>query len=159
MKESYSALGSESILIPRRSPEERKKNFIIATNKKIKEYMKNGGVGDLDLEGTPITSLPEGLIVGGDLDLYKTSITSLPKGLKVGGYLDLYGTFITSLSEGLTVGSWLDLSKTPLSKKNSSKELKRMAPGVKGHIILRNESQKNWAWVYLDGSATISYTV
>jgi hypothetical protein len=40
----------------------------------------------------------------GDLYLeYCTGITSLPDGLTVGGYLDLHGTRITSLPEGLTV--------------------------------------------------------
>ena len=63
------------ILIPRRSPEERSKNFLIATQKKIQQYIKDGGKGGLNLAGTPITSLPQGLIVGGDLDLYNTPIS------------------------------------------------------------------------------------
>ncbi len=69
--------------------------------------------GSLDLYGTPITALPEGLTVGGSLDLYGTPITSLPEGLTVGGYLDLRGTSITSLPEGLTVGGnfYYDASK------------------------------------------------
>ena len=65
--------------------------------------------GCLDLRGTGITSLPEGLVVGGDLYLRGTGITSLPEGLTVGGGLDLYGTGITSLPEGLTVGRFLYL--------------------------------------------------
>ena len=52
--------------------------------------------GSLDLRGTGITSLPEGLAVGGSLDLRGTGITSLPEGLAVGGSLDLEGTGITS---------------------------------------------------------------
>lgn len=39
--------------------------------------------GDLVLEGAPITSLPEGLTVGGDLYLGRTQITSLHTYLKV----------------------------------------------------------------------------
>jgi hypothetical protein len=65
--------------------------------------------GSLDLRGTGITSLPDGLTVGGYLDLRGTGITSLPDGLTVGGYLDLEGTGITSLPDGLTVGGSLDL--------------------------------------------------
>ena len=86
--------------------------------------------GDLDLRGTGITSLPEGLVVGGSLDLYGTGITSLPEGLAVGGslYLEnctgitslpddlavggnlyLRDTCITSLPDGLTVGGTIDL--------------------------------------------------
>ena len=106
---------NESLLIPRRSKEEREKNYKIALNKKIQEYIKNGSKGDLDLAETPITSLPEGLTVGGSLVLSDTPITSLPKGLKVGGDLDLSDTPITSLPEGLKVGGDLDLSYTPIT--------------------------------------------
>ena len=72
--------------------------------------------GDLDLEGTNITSLPDGLTVGGYLDLRGTNITSLPDGLTVGGNLNLYGTNITSLPDGLTVGGYLDLGGTKIKK-------------------------------------------
>ena len=66
--------------------------------------------GDLDLENCiGITSLPEGLVVGGFLYLRGTGITSLPEGLIVGGSLDLRGTGITSLPDGLTVGGGLNL--------------------------------------------------
>ncbi|MCW2473388.1 hypothetical protein [Candidatus Symbiopectobacterium sp. NZEC151] len=66
--------------------------------------------GDLSLLGrTDITSLPEGLSVGGSLDLEGTGITSLPEGLpeglSVGGSLYLRGTGITSLPEGLSCES------------------------------------------------------
>ena len=60
------------------------------TLEQLKEMMDENG-GDLDLRGTSITSLPEGLTVGGWLYLRGTSITSLPVGLTVGGYLDLSG--------------------------------------------------------------------
>ena len=53
--------------------------------------------------------------IGGSLDLSGTQITSLPDGLTVGGYLDLRGTQITSLPDGLTVGGSLDLSGTQWS--------------------------------------------
>ena len=39
----------EKILIPRRSPEERRKNWIIALQKQIQKYMKDGGEGNLYL--------------------------------------------------------------------------------------------------------------
>ena len=64
------------------------------TLEKAKELMENNG-GSLDLSGTGITSLPEGLTVGGSLYLRGTGITSLPEGLTVGGWLDLRGTGIT----------------------------------------------------------------
>ena len=43
------------ILVPRRSPEERSKNYIIATQKKIQQYMKDGSKGDLNLRNTPLS--------------------------------------------------------------------------------------------------------
>ena len=66
--------------------------------------------GNLDLRGTYITSLPDGLVVDGSLYLENCKgITSLPEGLVVGGILDLCGTYITSLPDGLVVGGSLDL--------------------------------------------------
>ena len=127
--------GISKILVPRRSPEERQKNYLIATQKKIQQHIKDGGKGDLDLSNTPIQSLPDGLEVGGDLDLSNTPIQSLPDGLEVGGDLnlnncknlkslpdglevggdlDLEGTPIQSLPNGLKVGGYLSLSNTPI---------------------------------------------
>jgi hypothetical protein len=63
------------ILVPRRSKEERQKNYIIATQKKVQQYIKDGGKGNLDLRNTPITSLPDNLKVGRGLDLYNTPIS------------------------------------------------------------------------------------
>ena len=81
--------------------------------------------GSLDLRGTGITSLPEGLTVGGSLYLRGTGITSLPEGLTVGGYLDLEGcTGITSLPEGLTVGGSLYLRGTGITNSTDYKKLK-----------------------------------
>ena len=68
----------------------------------------------LDLSGTSIKELPEGLTVGGYLDLHGTPIKALPEGLTVGGSLYLYGTPIKELPEGLTVGCDLDLHCTPI---------------------------------------------
>ena len=58
--------------------------------------------GDLDLRGTGITALPEGLTVGGALDLGGTGITALPEGLTVGGSLYLRGTGITALPASIS---------------------------------------------------------
>ena len=41
--------------------------------------------GDLNLEGTAITELPDNLTVRGDLYLERTAITKLPKSMKVKG--------------------------------------------------------------------------
>jgi hypothetical protein len=115
LKEENSKLGK--VLVPRRSPEERAKNFLIATNKKVQEYIKNGSQGDLDLSNTPITSLPDNLTrVGGSLILRRTKITSLPDNLtKIKGSLYLDDTPITSLPKNLTVGGFLFLTDAPIT--------------------------------------------
>ena len=100
------------ILVPRRSPEERSKNYMITIQKKIQQYMKNKDSSDLDLSNTPITSLPQGLEVGGYLNLEYSSITSLPQNLKVWGNLILTNTKITSLPDGLKVRGNLYLRNT-----------------------------------------------
>jgi len=129
-------LKDKKILVPRRSKEERGKNYQIALQKKVQQYMKDGGKGDLDLNSTPITSLPSGLSVGGDLDLNSTPITSLPSGLSVGGSLYLYGTPIASLPSGLSVGGNLSLYRTPLSKSHTEEQIRQMVPGINGHIYM-----------------------
>jgi hypothetical protein len=144
------------ILVPIRSKEERQKNYLIAIQKKIQQYINGGSKKDLDLYNTPITSLPNNLKVGGNLDLYNTKITSLPNNLqvgrglylyntpitslpnnlKVGGNLDLNNTKITSLPNNLQVGGNLYLYNTPISKKYTKEQIKQMAPGVKGDISI-----------------------
>ena len=104
--------------------------------KRIREYIKGGSKGNLDLSNlnekvklpdnftvggnlylgnTQITSLPDNLTVGGDLDLENTQITSLPNNLTVGGYLDLRNTQITSLPDNLNVGGNLYLNHTQIT--------------------------------------------
>jgi hypothetical protein len=58
---------------------------------------------ELNLKGTSITSLPQGLRVWGSLNLSNTYITSLPQGLVIRGDLDLEGTPVTSLPQDLVV--------------------------------------------------------
>ena len=106
------------------------------TLKKITDYVRGGSKGDLDLFGTPIQSLPDGLKVGGSLYLGGTPIQSLPPGLKVGGYLNLKHTPIQSLSPDLEVEGDLFLGGTLISKRYTKKEIRKMVPGVKGNIYL-----------------------
>ena len=107
------------ILIPRRSKEERQKNYLISIQKKIQQYMKDGSNGDLSLANTPITSLPDNLQVGKNLNLANTKIASLPNNLKVGGDLNLENTKITSLPNDLQVGGYLNLRNTPISQNHT----------------------------------------
>jgi hypothetical protein len=108
---------------------------------------------DLDLSYTRITSLPDGIRVGGDLNLRRSSITSLPDGLQVGGSLSLHDTPITSLPAdiqvgrglylrdssiaslppGLRVGGDLSLWGTPITSLPADME-------VGGNLILRDSS-------------------
>ncbi len=62
---------------------------------RIPTELREKKCGDLDLRGTGITSLPEGLTVGGNLYLRGTGITSLPEGLTVGGDLYLEGCMVS----------------------------------------------------------------
>jgi hypothetical protein len=145
----------ESKLVPLRS-KERKDANIERINKIIQDYIDGGSKGNLNLRNTLLTSLPQGLEVGGDLWLSYTKISSLPQGLKVGGglslsntpiqslpdtlkvggNLDLSRTPITSLPQGLEVGGYLYLNGTPLSKTHTEEQIKQMCPGVKGKIYL-----------------------
>ena len=128
-------LKETQILVPRRSPEERQKKYLTATQKKIQQYIKDGSQGDLDLNNTPIQSLPDGLTVDGYLNLSNTPIQSLPNGLTVKGSLYLSRCKnLKSLPNDLKVGSFLYLYNTPLSEKFTEEEIKAMVPGVKRNI-------------------------
>ena len=103
--------------------------------------------GHLDLKGTMITSLGNlqsvyGILnlrycykltslgnlqsVGGWLDLSLTNITSLGNLQSVNGDLNLYETDITSLGNLQSVGGSLYLGGTPISKKYSEEEIRKM---------------------------------
>ena len=79
--------------------------------KEYKTFFEYAGISNIDdlsrslyLQGTNITSLPEGLSVGGDLYMRGTNITSLPEGLSVDGDLDLRGTNITEIPKSAKIG-------------------------------------------------------
>ncbi len=108
--------------------------------------------GDLKIvNGFNLTSLPEGLKVGGILYLSNSNITSLPKGLEVGGDLFLSSSKITSLPEGLKVGKDLHLDYTNITSLPEGLEvdfnihfnqstIKSLPKGLKvgGFIFIRN---------------------
>ena len=108
-----------NILLPRRSVADRQKNYLVAIQRTIQNYIKNGGKGDLDLGNTPIETLPDNLTrVGGDLSLENTSnLKKLPdKLIKVDGSLDLNGSHIQSLPDGLFVGENLYLHDSHIKR-------------------------------------------
>jgi hypothetical protein len=100
----------------------------------LPEGLKVGGTLDLSF-CTELTSLSKGLKVGGDLNLFYSNITSLPEGLKVGGYLSLIGTNMTTLPKGLEVGDFIFIRNTPLTKYTDEKLREMIKPGfIKGKI-------------------------
>ena len=107
------------ILIPRRGGVERRKNYLIAIQRKIQNYIKNGMVGDLDLSETTITELPSNLTkVGGVLDLGSSMVRKLPDNLKlIDNTLFLNLSEIESLPDNLTINGNLDLHSTDYLKK------------------------------------------
>ena len=76
------------ILVPRRSKEERDKKFMIITQKKIQQYIKDGSHGDLWLDSISFKKLPDELTtVGGNLVLNYSELESLNNLQSVGGNL------------------------------------------------------------------------
>ena len=89
------ALG-ESILIPRRSQEERQKTRLDS----IKRILSKTHIdGDLYLHNIPITNLGNLTSVDGDLFLDNTLITNLGNLTSVGGYLHLRNTPISKMNK------------------------------------------------------------
>jgi hypothetical protein len=123
---------SNKILVPRRSSEERSKNLLITTQKKIQQYIKDGGKGNLNLSGTPIKSLPGGLRVEGSLNLHNTSITSLPDNLNVGGALEIESSLLASIPNNLKANELVIIIDDVF---NIEKEkIKQMIEDKGGHI-------------------------
>ena len=130
----------KQILKQRKTGEQRRRNYKVSIEKRIKRYIKDGGKGNLDLRRSPVEKLPDNLQVVGDLILSGTSIEKLPDNLKVGGSLDLRNTPIKELPDNLKVAAGLDLRNTPLSKKYSREEIRsiigKRGGYVKGLIVL-----------------------
>ena len=94
---------------------DRKKHQIRLDNQKVQDYIKNGSVGDLDLTGAAIKSLPDDLKVGGELELAESAIQYLPDNLTVGRSLNLEESDIKELPAGLTVGVSLYIDFTSIT--------------------------------------------
>jgi len=105
---------TEGIDLPSTYGPERDKEYQKVLQRQIQDYIEGGSRGDLDLRNTPITSLPDGLGVGGVLELSNTPINILPNNLKVG-----WGLF---------------LRNTPLSKKYTKEEIRKMIEDKGGYV-------------------------
>jgi hypothetical protein len=99
----------------RTTPEQRVDIQRKKAEREVREYIRNGSQGDLNLRDTPIQSLPDNLTVNGNLNLFHCkNLKSLPDNLTVGGSLDLNDTSIQSLPDNLTVGGSLYLPYTQI---------------------------------------------
>lgn len=106
------------------------------TKTKIRDLGKLEYVsGYLNLQHTPIQSLGNLKEVGGNLYFLSPNIESLENLEKVGGDLYLDRSNIRSLGNLKEVGGILVLTDTPLSKKYSEEEIRRMVD-IDGHIYL-----------------------
>ena len=85
--------------------------------------------------GYPFTE--EDLNVKDSLDLSYTKITSLPDGLKVGGNLNLTDcTSLKYLPDGLTVKGDLYLGGTQIAKRYNEKVIRKLCD-IRGKIFLK----------------------
>ena len=130
----------KQILKPRKTGEERIRNYKVSVEKRIKRYIKDDDKGSLNLSGNPIEKLPDNLKVGGSLDLRNTPIKELPDNLEVNLNLYLTNTLIKEIPSNLKVGLSLLLTNTPLSKEYSEEKIqyiiKEKGGYVKGNIII-----------------------
>ena len=148
----------DNIFIPRGSKEEKDKVLIRKEYDKIQDYIKNGSEGNLVLTSSPIKVLPRNLTkVGGKLNLFYSQIEKLPENLRVNGTLDLDScinlqelpnglkvknsldlryTNITSLPSDLEVNGDLILFITPISRRYTEEQIRKMVPKVEGDIYL-----------------------
>ena len=86
----------ESILIPRRSQEERQKTRLDSIKRLLRQTHIDGG---LYLHNTLITNLGNLTSVNGDLYLRNTPITNLGNLTSVNGCLDLHNTPISKMNK------------------------------------------------------------
>jgi len=114
-----SLLKENNILVPKNldSRIEQRKRIDF---QRIQEYIKNGSQGTLDLDGTPLTKLPDNLTkVGGNLFIGDSNIEDLNNLEYVGANLWITETYINELPEGLRIGGNLSCKNSPLFKRFS----------------------------------------
>jgi hypothetical protein len=88
-------------------------------------------------DGEGLESLPNNLTVKENLYMsYNNNILSLPNNLEIGKDLEINNTKISSLPKDLKIGRDIQAWDTPLAKKYTEEELKKITPGVKGRIYL-----------------------
>jgi hypothetical protein len=92
----------------------------------------------LDLSDSEINSLPENFSTNCFVNLQDTSIKSLPNNLTVNNDVTLNGSLINSIPKKLQISGYLDLRNTPISKKYTKDEIRKLIEknggSVKGEI-------------------------
>jgi hypothetical protein len=101
------------------------KDYYKSNIKSLGNLTSVGGYLDL-YDCTNLTSLGNLTSVGGSLDLSESKVESLVNLTSVGGSLNLSGTQIKSLGNLTSVGGNLDLRDTPLSKKYTKEEIRKI---------------------------------
>jgi hypothetical protein len=131
------------ILVPRNLECRREKRKQIDLQR-IREYIKNGSIGDLYLSRTFLTKLPDDLVqVGGNLDLsfsyiedlnnlryvedkldvFDTSIQRLPDNLRVSGGVDIRYSRLNELPFNLKVTNFVYIYSTPIGNKYTNEDI------------------------------------
>ena len=108
-----------NILIPRNLDSRIEKQKQI-DYQRIQEYIKNGSKGILDLDGTPLTKLPDNLTkIGGSLTIYNSSIEDLNNLEVIKGSLYADNSKLKSLPPKLTrIEYGLSVPKCPIDNIN-----------------------------------------
>lgn len=92
----------------------------------------------LDFTNGAISSLPENFSTNCFLTLNNTNIKSLPNNLTVNNNVSLNGSLINSIPKKLQISGYLDLRNTPISKKYTKDEIRKLIEknggSVKGEI-------------------------
>ena len=139
----------ESILTPRRSKEDREKNYKISLNKRIQKYIKDGCKGDLDLSDPLITDFPKGITtIGGSLMLQHSNITELPDNLHIKDSLMIYDNKLTTLPKGLKVDEYVHMGNSNIAYLPSDMIVGR-------DIFARHSLLKKWTGTIVNGDLYI----
>ena len=124
------SLSQEELVISGNLNLERSKVTSLPNNLKVK--------GSLFLSKSSITTLPDNLEVGAGeftgLYLDKTKITSLPDNLKVDGSLFLDDSKISSIPNNLQVEGSLTFPRTPLSDKYTVEQIRQIIEDKGGFV-------------------------
>jgi hypothetical protein len=147
-------LQENNILIPRNieNREEQQKRIEL---QKIREYVKKGSKDSLDLSNSKLTKLPDELVkVGSVLDIkgskiadlnniryisdylmaYNSELKTLPDNFHCRGYVNCAESLINEIPNNLKIEGSLYLRDTPLSKKYTKEQIRKMIEDKGGYV-------------------------